>query len=82
MRVDRFRTRYFDPVEWKEPDEIPDPDNAGPCPAAPLNIGETPIGPDGDERSDQLSEEEGGDEHHRWTLPEEEALRACDEDQG
>ena len=74
-----LRSDYFDEIQRKEPDQIPDPDNPSPCPTAALNVGERPIGPDSNECRDQLGDEESDDQDQRWTFAEEETMRTGDE---
>lgn len=77
--VRELRFDYFDEIQRKEPDQIPEPDNSRPRPATALNVGERPIGPDSNECGDQLSDEESDDQDQRWTFTEEETMRTGDE---
>ena len=74
--------RELDQVERQEPDDVPHPDNADPPPGDAVDLGEAQVGIGGDKRRDELRNAEGTEERVRGHLPEEEAVRTCDEDEG
>ena len=65
-----------------EGNTYPNPDDTNPTTRDTVNISEAPVGVHGDDRRDELSKAERGEEGHRRTLHEKESVRTRDEDEG
>ncbi|KAI9252286.1 hypothetical protein BDA99DRAFT_177685 [Phascolomyces articulosus] len=68
-------------IHGQEPDKVPDPNNTSPIPTTATHISEAPVGIDGNEGSNQLSNNESGHQVNRWTFHEEPAAGTSDENQ-